>query len=185
MEIKQFNPKLIKHKSNIMIVGRCCTGKTSLVLDILKHMELKNGTIATSPNNFEYKNHYPNVNITDEFVGPLKNDEFNVIDSCGYILSQAMKLKLISKIIMDKEQTNIIASCYLQVRPEWLPVIDYVFILRETFFDHQKLMWKYFGGMFDSVKTFTTVLMEHTNDYGCLVIDIKNNNVYHYRSKVN
>jgi len=188
MKLQKFNPTTIKHPSNILIIGKCSTGKTTLVLDLLHHLNIKNGFVATEFKSEEYRKFYPNlpINSKDEFKNIINSRgiSFNVIDSCGYLLSEARKSKLINKIIIYNQKfdiTNIIANCYLTgIRIQW--DVDYLFLLKENIIDNNKKAWKNFGSMFKEFKDFQVKLTEYTSDYGCMVLDIKEQKAYWYKA---
>ena len=61
--------------------------------------------------------------------------------------------------------------------------IDYIFILRETIVLNQKRLYDmYASHLFNSFRHFQEVLMEATDDYGCLMIDCKNSKYLHYKA---
>ena len=68
--------------------------------------------------------------------------------------------------------STIFTSSYpLQIPPQFLPCIDYVFILKEGNLQNRKKLWTQFGGMFDDFKVFDKIMQLCTKDYQALVID--------------
>jgi hypothetical protein len=53
----------------------------------------------------------------------------------------------------------------------YLASVDYIFILRDTNKKNKRALFDMFGGMFDDIDQFTSVMEQCTIEYGCMVID--------------
>lgn len=73
----------------------------------------------------------------------------------------------------DAHISTIITSPYpsFKMPQHYLSAVDYVFILRDTNKKNKKILFDKFGGMFDTIDQFTSVLHQCTSDYSCMVID--------------
>ena len=205
LKIKQFNLSSMKPHSNIIMLGKKNTGKSTLVRDVLYHCrDVPTGCVISGSEeaNGFYKDMVPSILIKHEFrpeyVKNLiqrqrmlveKNDKsvdprvILVMDDCLYDNSWA-KDKEVRRIMMNGRHffiTFIVTMQYpLGIPPNLRANIDYVFILRENIRANRERIYKSYAGVFPSFNIFEQVMNKLTANYGALVIDntVTSNNLF-------
>ena len=67
---------------------------------------------------------------------------------------------------------------------------DYIFVLRENIIENKQKLWKHFFGIFPDFETFSQVLTQCTENYECLVLNVRSTSnkiedvVFWYKAKI-
>jgi hypothetical protein len=68
--------------------------------------------------------------------------------------------------------------------------VDYVFVLKDNILENKQKIWKHLFGIFPSFDVFNEVFTQCTEDYGCLVLNVRSTSnkidetVFWYKAKV-
>ena len=191
LKINKFSMDNIKPRRNILIIGRRGTGKTTLINDILYHIQKKLDTAyAICHDNREiFESHLPKSNVynnySPEFIQELMQELINlkeqkenkniglIFDDCMYEKG-IMKTKELREIHLNGIDCGlwfINSFQYLMdIEPDIRSTIDYVFIFRDkTLSSRQKLHQNFFN-IFKNFDDFCTVF-DSLDTYECLVLD--------------
>lgn len=183
LHVRKFDINKIKDSSNIVIIGRRCTGKTVLARDILynKHA-ISDKYIIHFDESAYYTQKLPFVSTFASYhpliIGEIIKRQliksvnaavimdtccFERVDNCmSHIFTHNIRLKLL----------NILVTSYgTRYSNEVLKSIDYVFIFHENTMQNRKLLYECYAGMFPTFEVFCAVLDQCTKNFNCLVID--------------
>lgn len=200
LKINRFDPNTMEERrssgnpSTCIFIGKRGTGKSTLISDIMYyHRKVPYGLImsGTEEGNGFYGNYFPNLFIHNGFKkevvatlinrqkkvmkSPTQNPHaFMLIDDCMYDKGLT-KDKNIRLVFMNGRHWKILFMLSMQycmdLPPDLRANVDYLFILRENIIDNQKKLWKYFFGMFPTLKSFQQTFMACTENFECLVLD--------------
>ena len=116
---------------------------------------------------------------------------FLVLDDCmadSKVLNRDEKLK---NLILNGRHYNILIIVTMQyvlnLKPEYRTNFDYIFLLYEDNHISCKKLFEQFGGMLENLKNFLKVFRALTENYGCMVINVKNkkslkDKIYRYKA---
>jgi len=194
LNIRAFNPTGMKKNATVLLIGKRGTGKSTLLNDIMYHMRDKfNFGIAMSPTEESSEmlgDILPRSCVFDDFAedaigrmlryqkktvkaGDFRN-MFIIMDDCAYD-NRTLKGKNIREVFMNGRHRKIFiinAVQYMMDVPSFLRgQVDYVFALRDNIIDQREKLWKFFFGMFQDYKDFSTVMDNCTEDHNCMVLD--------------
>lgn len=199
LTIKKFDINKIKESSNILIIGKKKTGKTTLVKDILYNLSKQKfdyGNLYTTYDH-NYSNIYgkmvPKEFTFDEFSSnALKNiiqyslkyknkKGFVIFDDCLYNNNDKKDDNIKFSILNNYRIgiTNIIISQDSKFPPFIRTNIEYIFLRNPLECEYKKLYY-YFGGILPEMKYFKRVLKCANKGYGFLVIP--NHNIFNDRN---
>jgi len=176
----------------IMVLGKRATGKTSLIIDLIKHFKSStniNKVIIICPTDKTQSkylevsdciHHSFNDTIIEEILNERMNDKDKlkeqiliVLDDCLYS-KEGFETKVMREIIYNSRHLNIsfILSMQfpLQINVTLRINFDYVFLFKDTNKSTQKLIHDHYCGMFSEFETFKETLLQNTMDYNSMVI---------------
>tara|TARA_B100001094_G_scaffold213888_1_gene207939 strand:- start:97 stop:900 length:804 start_codon:yes stop_codon:yes gene_type:complete len=97
-----------------------------------------------------------------------------ILDDCLYDNSWTKDINIRS-LFMNGRHYSVMFLLTMQyalgIPPNLRTNVDYVFILREPFFNNRKRLYEHYAGMFPSFEIFCQVMDQCTEDYECLVIN--------------
>ena len=203
-EIEKFDFGSFKAGDNVLLVGKRCTGKTTMIGKILDSLvDYIPGLIVSPADTYErfydkkyimyescIHNKYSSDIITkfikgkiDNMVGDFTDDKkhFVVLDNC-FLHTDT-----------DKNLTDLLVNGYFYKTINLLAIpslfnydtdlktkMDYVFIFNDShILSRQKTYTEYFEPLI-SYQEFDRLMSEYTQDYQCLIIDYNNGGkIYH------
>lgn len=152
------------------------TGKTVLLKDIVKHKRhLQKATVITANNTpkEEYESFIPEVEYFTECSDKaFQNDSKMVIlDEFPLILYEKYDTY---KFYTTSNTLNIATIQYgYSFAKEVVKATDYVFIFKEDSLSNRIKLYKQFCGTAVTFESFNHLFDEYTNDYTCLVLDVR------------
>jgi hypothetical protein len=170
--------------SRTMIIGNTHTGKSLLAMNILQHVKkyIQHGYVIDDSG----KTFYDNVLInTDTYFSPkvkkylnTKHDKFFIVDSTKLMFDYNMEESL-----NNINRLNIKTLIYLSDRLSnhfTCSSIDNLILFK---FDNYDNIYKTFvcNNFLISKDEFDSLVRNYTNDFKCLVIDIKNKQLFYYK----
>ena len=189
LNIEQFNLDELCKNSNILMIGKKCSGKTWQIKNIIDNQYKSkkiDRIIVFSPidiiNNFYNKF----VDIVYHKYEPqiinklLKDTNISlhtlvVFDDC--FINDFSKDKSFINLILNGRHYNISSIISLQFPIGFLPCIrtnfDYIFLFEELNISNIKRLYEYHGGIFPAFKSFNQIFKSITVDY-CSMILINN-----------
>lgn len=199
MEIHKFNMAKVTPGKIILMVGKRNTGKSTLVVDVLKHFRdsvpcavVVSG--SESGNGF-YAQYIPKIMIHHEYDEDIiqktivrqkkitrrynAGEKVNphtllILDDIAYDKA-IYRQKSIREMIYNGRHFNltvIIAVQYLVDIPADVRTnIDLIFGLRENILSNKERLYKFFYGIFPDFHSFSQAFNACTNDFECLVCD--------------
>lgn len=201
IRIRQFEPDRMRSDKIILIIGPQYSGKTHLLKNLLYYVNAPFALLAHPNEfaTDTYGNILPKQCKIDEITKPIMEKfcnrnrmllEFNkrydrkldsqaclVLDNCAPDLADMRwdknkDFKFLFRAGKDANMSTIITCPYpLKMPQHYLASVDYVFMMRDTNKKNRKMLFDMFGGMFDDIDQFTSVMSQCTADYGCMVID--------------
>jgi hypothetical protein len=149
--------------------------------------------------NLTYKPHIPDVLIHDAYSPELvekflkrqmnitknwkQHEQYKNVDPRGALImddcladgSKWIHDPSIKWIFMNGRHANITFLITMQyvmgIPPDLRSNVDYIFICKEPKLSSRQKLYKEYAGIFPTFEMFSQVLMNVTNNYGCLVID--------------
>lgn len=198
-ELNLFNLSDIKIGNNILIIGKHKTGKTTLISKILDfHNEIHTDIIISPTECLEkvYKKYnvipYYNSSIIKDFIKNQKenindstiscNECFIVLDNC-FLQSEYNDPNLTDLLINGYyyKTINIIAAAYpLEFSKYFKSSIDYLCIFNNTHIIYINLIYEEYFNHLLKYNDYIKLLNKYTTNYGCIIIDFKNNGKIYY-----
>ncbi len=201
LNIRPFDPSTMKPDATVLLIGKRGTGKSTLINDIMYHMRTNfNFGIAMSPTEESSESLgkiMPRTCVFDDFsedaIGRMLRYQkkmvkhnnyrnmFIIMDDCAYD-NRTLKNKNIREVFMNGRHRKIFiinAVQYMMDIPSFLRgQIDYVFATRDNIIDQREKLWKFFFGMFNEYKDFSTVMDNCTEGHNCIVLNntVRSNN---------
>lgn len=185
INIRQFSPDTMKKYFTALSIGRGRAGKTTLIKDLMRKLDLSSGTVICSTGEYVETEE---LKVVKEFTPEILEKFVSEITENNLFLKE--KTMILDDCLFDPKwkddeniRTLIINSrclrCNLlmtQQYPDTIPVvlranIDYIFIFKEPNLSAQRKLYRQYSGMFSSFEMFSQVLEECTKNYGCMVID--------------
>lgn len=124
--------------------------------------------------------------------GDLDRRVIIALDDMGFN-REWQKDQRILEIMMNGRHPEITLFISLQyaltLPPKFRTNFDYIFLFKHTMKSEKFRLFQYFGGMFDNFNDFEYYLNKMTEDYGCMVIDMRSRTndisdiVYYYKAK--
>jgi len=201
IRVRQFEPDRMRSDKIALIIGPQYSGKTHLLKNLLYYVNTPFAVLAHPNEfaTEEYGNILPKQckmdKLTKDTLEKFCNRnrvllKFNkrydrrldsqaclVLDNCVPDLidmkwDKNKDFKFLFRAGKDAHISTIITCPYPLKMPQYyLSAVDYVFILRDTNKKNKKALFDMFGGMFDTLDQFTSVLEQCTESHGCMVID--------------
>lgn len=196
--LNEFDIKKITPDSVCVFLGKRGSGKTTLIKDILYHMNnyFKLGIVMSGTDhiNGDYNSIIPKKLIFDEYkpeiVNKLMERQKNAILNGDKYLNAFLLLDDVlqdSKIWKkDKTMQNIfyngrhyklfliIASQYaMGLPPDFRSNIDYIFLSRFNQKTDKKKLFDHYAGYFENFYEFEKLYNQVTEDNRCMIIDCK------------
>lgn len=195
LNLKRFDPSVIKKDAVILLIGKRGTGKTTLMKDIMYHMrhKLQFGIAmsATEESSGALSTFIQPSCVYNNFCGPALDVMLEYQKQTGRRGGNMRRLFLIlDDVCFDKKImkgmniretfmngrhrkiffVNCMQYC-MDLGPDLRTQVDYVFALRENIMNNREKLHKYFFGMFKDFKDFGTVMDACTQGYECLVLN--------------
>lgn len=201
IKIRQFEPDRMRSDKIILIIGPQYSGKTHLLKNLLYYVNTPFAVLANPNEfaTETYGSILPKPCKIDELTNDILEKfcnrnrillEFNkrydrkldthsclVLDNCVPDLidmrwDKNKDFKFLFRAGKDAQMSALITSPYpLKMPQHYLSAVDYVFILQDTNKKNKKTLFDMFGGMFDTIDQFTSVMAQCSLNYGCMVID--------------
>lgn len=185
MQLNTFEPTKVSHFWSVAIIGDTCIGKTTLIKDLLKHIQCPQVDIMSTTNDvsIEYSSNYNCVQYDERTLSQIIENHSSthqiprllVFDGCWnnvgkvnmkrlFCNGRCMKIKHISTF----PQTHILP-----------PIIkynlDYAFIFDTINPNERKHIYNNFNYMFKSFDDFCRKINVATHSpYSCMVIEMLN-----------
>jgi hypothetical protein len=128
----------------------------------------------------------------DNFKDP-SNSIFLLMDDCMFDNKWTRDLHM-RCIFMNGRHYRIFFMLTIQYCMDLPPSLrgqcDYIFVLRENIVENKQKLWKHFFGIFPDYDTFNEVLTQCTENYECLVLNVRSTSnkiedtVFWYKAKV-
>jgi len=128
----------------------------------------------------------------ENFKDP-NNSVFLLMDDCMFD-NKWTRDKDMRCIFMNGRHYRIFFMLTLQYCMDLPPSLrgqcDYIFILRENIIENKQKLWKHFFGIFPDFETFNQVLTQCTENYECLVLNVRSTSnkiedvVFWYKAKI-
>lgn len=178
----------IKQGSNNLIIGRRVSGKTTLVMDLLRKTDYDKIIIVspTEKTNIEYSKKFKNCKIFNS-IKDFEFDDLNlnknicvVFDDC---FSSSLKLNetnLLEKIMFNSHITLFIANPFINFQPKFRLNFHQMFMLNDDMISNKKKLYDHYFGKFKKFKTFNDIFDQITKNYGAIIID-NDGNIQKYR----
>jgi energy-coupling factor transporter ATP-binding protein EcfA2 len=185
--ITRFNLSSIRPGSFTIVTGKRASGKTTLIIDILKQLSTRvrnnNIYLFTSDQSsiHQYNENFPNIKCTNDYIEKLlynrsKEEEELIFVFEDYSASKIVRTNVFERLIIHGRHLNITTimthSSEDNIPPRIISNVDYVFSFKENLMSNCKRLFVYFFELFNSYNRFIDVFNAFTNNlYTCLVVD--------------
>lgn len=189
--------KLFSKPCAIEIVGMRNTGKSFIVRDFI--MKKENKTPISIINKHEHSiyfykkfmkeedkiyNNYDNTALKDLFQD--KSEKMMILDDCfGYPKLWYENYDL-CRLFFNGKDNNIsyIVTCqYMLAIPQsFRPNIDFIFFLTENSRYLRRKIYENYFNFIDNYDKFEKIFEQLTEDYGAIVVNIKNNKILYHKA---
>lgn len=216
MGIRKFKPANILQKSTVLIIGKRNRGKSTLAADILRYFKCPKAVIfsATDMCSGFYKQFFnPNYIFSEYDTDTLRNiidlqkqfvknsNDFSkhglllVIDDTGFD-KKFLNSKELFEIVLNGRHLLITVVIMLQ-DPVSMPLsmrgqMDYVMSLGESFPINKERLYRWFFGVFPTMKSFSDCFDKVTENFGCMILDntvrgfkTPDDCIFHYKATPN
>lgn len=204
-ELSCFDLNDIGVGDNILIIGKRCTGKTTLISKILDSNKNRRPGIIVSPAD-SFERHYEKKYIENENIihhqysqylmnnfiqSRIKNIISDIADFtvCYTVLDNC----LLNTVDNDKNLSDLLINGYFYKTINILSIsnpysnaadfrtkMDYVFIFNDTHLLSSKKIYDDYFKYLISFDTYKDLVSRYTQDYHCLVIDYNNGGEIYY-----
>jgi len=133
-----------------------------------------------------------NAKQKEDFSNP-ENSVFVLLDDCMFD-NKWTRDRDMRCIFMNGRHYRIFFMLTLQYCMDLPPSLrgqcDYIFVLRENILENKQKLWKHFFGIFPDFDTFNEVLTQCTENYECLVLNVRSTSnkiedvVFWYKAKI-
>jgi hypothetical protein len=133
-----------------------------------------------------------NTKQKEDFTDP-SNSVFMLLDDCMFD-NKWTRDKDMRCVFMNGRHYRIFFMLTIQYCMDLPPSLrgqcDYIFVLRENILENKQKLYKHFFGIFPTFDAFNEVLMQCTENYECLVLNVRSTSnkiedvVFWYRAKV-
>ena len=192
-DLSYFDPSEMSDGSVVLLVGRRGSGKSTLAADLMSYrLECKRGLCisGTETKNPFWGEYIPSCFIHSEWdpglVETLFEDQekvkkwkgamqptFGVFDDLMFN-KDFVKSPVIREVFMNgrhsKLFTLVTAQWLMDVPASLRANVDYVFVLKDNVRANRERVYTQFGGMFDDMYTFDSVMKQLTEDHHCMVL---------------
>ena len=182
-----FDIRKIEDTSNILIIGRRATGKSTLVKNIITTKPTK--TIIISPS-IEYHNPYSEIpNVT--YYNTLDNIENILEQNITIVLDDALfntrDYNKINELLYKGRHYNIrviITLQYPSIPPAIRANFDYIFLFQENQFRTKMTLYEHYGKIFPTYDVFVDTFNKITKDSSSYTSNTSNTSNTSYTSMV-
>lgn len=203
----------IPDTSTIFIIGEKKSGKSFLILDILRQKDIPEGIVISEntrlyssflpKHTIIYKNYDPTIinNLFNEQLSFMQDKSYDsrvfvCLEYCGFYDDDDSILydKSIRSLIRNGRKHNILSIIEMPydvaISTKLLNSVDYIFILKSTTMKERKCIYSQYGRMFPSFEQFNFILDQCTDRYECLVIHNNANKIqledmlYWYKAQI-
>lgn len=210
IKIRKFDPRSMVEHPVILMVAKRCSGKSTLVKDLMyyrRHVTAGLAMSATEAGNGFYSSWIPPLFVYNEFdKGALErlmaqqirltrqgNAEpvFVILDDCAFD-KKTLNDKLMRELLYNGRHFKITVFMCVQyvmdLSPNLRANIDYVFALRENVY--REKLYKNFFPIVGNLATFNALMDACTSDFGALVLDNRSHSsklhecLYWYKAKL-
>lgn len=200
MDFPKFDINKLAKPNNVLILGRRCTGRTTLLQELVKFKDSHTDNIAVAVPDAYYTTPYKtqfNVTSTpestlNELLGEyFEQQKENPTKEGLLVLDDIVLPKDFSKNrfvrFLTVNNRYISSNFYMSissantVSPELRANTDYVFICKETNPKILKSLHANFGQAFSNFEDFKNTHDEFTKEHGCMVISQSTDQVYWYK----
>lgn len=212
LQLRRFDISSVQSDGIVVVVGRRETGKTVLVKDLLhQKRDIPVGTVVAPTESYDkhFGSIVPPMFIHNQYMpsvpeqaverqreiarqtGACGTDprSFLILDNCLWE-SEWVRDGNIVTLANDPNVFFVITMPYpLGLTPVLRQRVDYVFILREIHVPTRKRLYDLYAGMFPTFDVFCQVLDQCTQNFECLVIDLKSKStriedqVFYYKAE--
>ena len=199
-KIKDFNLINIQESMNIGIIGKRCTGKTTLVKKILDKYNkdfISNSLIICSDeyNAKMYKNKYPDAKVINGYSIDIIW-EYLVRNKGAIVLEESFGIKksiddfAIQELFYNSKNYNklfiIVTQNPFQFKPEYRSNLDYVFLFRDDFEATKSNLYSlYFNKIFETCDEFNKIFLEVTENNSIMVLENSKKEIYKFNTMDN
>jgi hypothetical protein len=201
LKIRKFEPTLISHTSKLMFIGSTDSGKTFAMRHILSRFtDIPVGMVISGTEfaNHNYSKMVPGKFISDKYTPEqlfrfvrrqakladekekgtdLDNRAFLIMDDCLHDAPAWKKDEFLKFIFYAGRHIGtffMLSSQYpLGIPPDMRGNLQFVFLFREPFLANRRRLYENYAGFFPSFELFCDVMDQLTEDYGCLVLNMK------------
>lgn len=195
-DIKQFDLNCTNIGDNLFIIGNRESGKTTLISKIIDYNNEIQVELIISPteclekmySSHNNKHSYYESSIIYDFIHTQKNNINDntircneciiVLDNC--FLNSSYNDSNLTDLLINGyyyKTINIISAAYpIEFSKYFKSSIDYLFVFKNTHIIYKKLIYEeYFVDIIKDYNQYLTLLDKYTTNYGCLIVDFKNN----------
>lgn len=197
INLRKFDMRSIPDDNVVVMIGKRNTGKSFLVKDLLYYKQnmpvgcVISGTEGANsfyssmiPKSFIHTEFKPQIvdkllarqkKEVDKLKAGVQTDPrlFFIMDDCMYDSSWTRD-RGVRALFMNGRHWKILYIITMQyplgIPPTLRTNIDYIFILRENYWQNRKRIYEQFAGMFKTFESFCQVMDQCTENYECLVI---------------
>lgn len=196
LNIRKFDPSTIAPDAVVLLVGKRGTGKSTLLKDLMYHMQDKlDFGLAMSPTEectSDLTEYMPSSCIYNEFMGDkvdlLLEEQrkavkkgsnrrvFLLLDDCMYDKKIMRGVNVRNLFMNGRHRRIFFINCQqyvMDMPPDLRSQVDFVFVMRDNIRSNKEKLWKFFFGVFPNFNDFNTVMDNCTQNYECLVYNGK------------
>ena len=182
----KFDINKLNDNAKICIYGKRGSGKSWIIRKLLQTLNrsqlfLQNTLIISIKEPYEnfYTKNFPQSQIQTIYnpisIGnSLYNNGCIVLDDCLASKPSYPELAGLMSDMNYNHKSFILGMQFVSNTTNSLTEnADYIFLLREDFLANQIIYWKHYGGMFPTFEMFKEAFNALTQNYDCMVIDMK------------
>lgn len=210
IKLKKFTINQLPPSPAILVIGKRKTGKTSLVIDLLKRLNIDRGAIIDPCKNLKkpnqnYEEIVPKAFVLDQYrdrsidvfleyqqkyldlTRSRDSEAFLVLDNCMYD-DQWQKADGMKDIIYNGRHHHITLlmtmGCALGITIGVRNNLDFVFLFKNAIHADKRRLYEYFGHVMPTYAVFSAIFDMVTHDHGCLVLDVYSAPAKHWTDKI-
>ena len=183
VQFSSFNVNDISSLSSVLIIGKDCHTRRTLITNILNNQFIQNSLIISPAEKHThfYKDKYPSAKIEHEYSSHLITSFINekckgaiVFDECKITGNQWSSDPAFKDLIYNARHYNklliFVIPFPLNIPPEFRCNFDYIFLLSNDFYSNQKKLYDHYAGMFPTFNSFRQVFLQLTENDGAMTI---------------